>query len=533
MTSSVDTHIALSIKDLTVTLPDGRRLLNRANLDVAHGEFLLLVGASGSGKSTLLTLIGRFGERRDGECRVTGSIRVLPPPSDKGERPRVGMVFQTLALFDELSPVDNVCFAIDHRGAGPDGKDRAAQREAPRAEAKRRLGELGVPDRSRISDLSGGERQRVALARTMAVEPAVLLFDEPTTGLDPYRSRNVAEMIARTHRESGKTVLVVTHDFAPFLPHRPRLVLLDAEEGTLREIDEAALREYFGRSQPATPSSVEQKANGGGRGAGIERMLGLLEEPGRVVVAVGDAVVAPFCGWRRPRWKLRYLWHYLRMVLFGTTAVYVAIAGAMLGFVTVLFGFSQMPYAEVTVPLLTEEFLAAAGYSTYRVLGPVLVSLLIAGKCGAAVAADVGARRLTHQFEAMRSFAARPRFYLYGNIVVALVVGCPVLTLIAYLANSYAALVAFLMTSDEATIAMFRNNFFATIMPSYVTFPIGTGWMIAKMTSSGVVIAALAYSIGSRAKHSAVDVSRDVGLAIFWGSLAVLALHAAFSFVEF
>ena len=243
MTSSADTHIALSIKGLTVTLPDGRRLLNRANLDVAHGEFLLLVGASGSGKSTLLTLIGRFGERRDGECRVTGSIRVLPPPTDTGERPRVGMVFQTLALFDELSPVDNVCFAIDHRGAGPDGKDRAAQREAPRAEAKRRLGELGVPDRSRISDLSGGERQRVALARTMAVEPAVLLFDEPTTGLDPYRSRNVAEMIARTHRESGKTVVVVTHDFAPFLPHRPRLVLLDAEEGTLREIDEAALRE--------------------------------------------------------------------------------------------------------------------------------------------------------------------------------------------------------------------------------------------------------------------------------------------------
>ena len=222
------------------------------------------------------------------------------------------------------------------------------------------------------------------------------------------------------------------------------------------------------------------------------------------------------------------------MVVFGTTAVYVALAGAMLGFVFTSFSFSRLPYTEVMMPLLTEEFLAATGYSTFRVVVPIMVGVLIAGKCGAAVAADVGARRLTHQFDALLSFRVRPDSYLYGNIAVALIIGCPLLTAVAFATNCFAALVAFLMASPDTTVSMFYRNFFATTWwPSGHLFPNGTGWVLIKAAGEGLLIAALSYGLGSRPKASSPDVSRDVGLTIFWGSLAILLLHAVFSFIEF
>ena len=221
------------------------------------------------------------------------------------------------------------------------------------------------------------------------------------------------------------------------------------------------------------------------------------------------------------------------MVALGTTALYVAIAAAMLGFVTVFFAFSQFPYAQVTTPLLTEEFLAATGYSAYRVLVPLLIAILMAGKCGASVAADLGARRVTRQFDALRNLGVDPAHYLHGNVVIALLIAGPLLTMIAYLSNCYASLIAFLMTSEETTVTVFSRNYFATVWPITHAVPAGTGWVMLKAATSGILIAALSYAIGSRPKVSSVDVGRDVGLTIFWASLGVLMLHALYSFVEF
>jgi len=149
------------------------------------------------------------------------------------------------------------------------------------------------------------------------------------------------------------------------------------------------------------------------------------------------------------------------------------------------------------------------------------------------VSADIGARRLTNQFEAMRSLGARPGRYLYGNIVIALCVACPVLTVVAYVSNAYASLIAFLMTSPDATVAAFQRNYFAVIWPSGYALPKGSGWLLIKEVSTGLAIAALSYAIGAWPKASSVSVSRDVGLTIFWATLAVLGLHAGFSFLEF
>jgi len=512
----------LDVRDLTITLPDGRKLFRSARLQVRPGEFILLAGHSGSGKSTLLRLIAGLRTPADEELEVHGRIEVEGAVRSASPSRRIGIVFQHHALFDELTAVGNVQFAIDHR---------AEKKPRDVKEAQTLLQSLRVPTPGRLDQLSGGERQRVAVARTLAMDPPLLLFDEPTTGLDPGRARAVADLIRDTHRRSRKTVIVVTHDFVPFLRHQPRLVLLDSAEGAFRDVDPEQLQRYFDQSEPqALPPAEEAQSAVAPSWRGWR---GWIEAPGEAVWTLVAALSAVLGGWTTPRWKLRYLWHYMRMVTFGTTALYVALAGAMLGFVFVFFSFSQLPYAQVTVPLLTEEFLAGTGYSTFRVVVPLLISVLLAGKCGASVAADVGARRLTYQYDAMRSFGVRPEHYLYGNVVLALVVGGPLLTAVAYGTHWYASLIAYLITSDETSITVFQRSFFAMVWPEGQALPRGFGWVVLKTATSGLLIAALAYAIGSRPKASSTDVSRDVGLTIFWSSLAVLLLHSCFSFVEF
>jgi len=520
VSSAADNANILDVRDLTITLPDGRKLFQKANLKVKTGALILLAGHSGSGKSTLLRMIAGLRAPSDEDLDIRGQIEFEGEERSAEPSRRIGIVFQHHALFDELTAVGNVQFAIDHR---------SANRPRDPGEAESILTNLRVPVPGKLNRLSGGERQRVAVARTLALDPPLLLFDEPTTGLDPARARAVADLIAETHQKSEKTVIVVTHDFVPFLRHHPRLLLLDSADGSLRDVTPETLERYFEHCEAEALPPAEEP----GPAVTWKNWRGWIEAPGEAIWTLLVAIPAVLGGWRTPRWKLRYLWYYLRMVIFGTTALYVALAGAMLGFVFVFFSFSQLPYAEVTVPLLTEEFLAGTGYSTFRVVVPLLISVLVAGKCGASIAADVGARRLTYQYDAMRSFGVRPEDYLYGNAVLALVLAGPLLTGIAYGTHWYASLIAYLMTSEETSIAVFQRSFFAIVWPESRALPRGFGWVVLKTATSGLLIAALAYAIGSRPKASSTDVSRDVGLTIFWSSLAVLLLHSFYSFIEF
>lgn len=238
-------------------------------------------------------------------------------------------------------------------------------------------------------------------------------------------------------------------------------------------------------------------------------------------------------GWTPWPWKMRYFWHYLRMVCFGPPLIYSMVAGAMLGFVFTTFSFSQIPYSNVLVPLLTEEFLAATGYSTYRIVVPLMIAVLLAGKCGASIAADVGSRKLAGQFDAMVNLGASPSAYLHGNIVLAMIVAMPIITAAAYITNCYASLVAYLMASESGTRAIFMRNYFSLSWPIGHVLPRGTHWVILKALLGGWLIGSLSYMIGARTKKSPPDVSRDVGKTILWASLAVLLAHSIISLVEF
>ncbi|MFQ5591428.1 MAG: ATP-binding cassette domain-containing protein, partial [Phycisphaerae bacterium] len=324
MSPSHSRQVALSVQGLTVTLPTGRRLFDVADIEIHTGELVLLVGPSGSGKTTLLRLIAELDEPGEYALQVSGRIVVAGRYAAVRADGRIGLVFQNHALFDELSAVDNVQFALDHRVHGQPRETK---------EAETILRRMGVPVPGKISELSGGERQRVAVARTLAQDPPILMFDEPTTGLDPVRAREVADEITRTHKSVRKTVIVVTHDYKSFLPYKPRFILLDSNTGKLRTVDEAQLDAEFEAQAKADITTWPAAGPSVIRGASTAGAVAWVESPGRVLLMFLASVVAVTCGWRRPKWKMRYLWHYLRMVALGTTALYVAIAGVMLGFV--------------------------------------------------------------------------------------------------------------------------------------------------------------------------------------------------------
>src|SRR5256886_11860769 len=180
-------------------------VLRGVDLRVAERELVFVIGPSGSGKSTLLRCLTRLEEPSSGSVVVDG-IDMLDPRTDINHaRQRIGMVFQSFNLYPHMTALGNVTLALRKVA----GKSRAQAETLGRAALER----VGLADRAEHTpgQLSGGQQQRVAIARSIALEPRVMLFDEPTSALDPELVGSVLEVM-RSLRESGMTIIVVSHE---------------------------------------------------------------------------------------------------------------------------------------------------------------------------------------------------------------------------------------------------------------------------------------------------------------------------------
>ena len=175
--------------------------VDAVNLSISRGEFVVLLGPSGSGKTTILAMLGGFLTPSSGQVLIEGADVTQVPPA---LRPTV-TVFQDYALFPHMSVASNVSFGLAMRKIPKDARVRRAE------ESLRLVGLEGFGDRS-IDQLSGGQRQRVALARAIAVEPSVLLLDEPLGALDLNLRRQMQEELVRIQKQLGTTFVHVTHD---------------------------------------------------------------------------------------------------------------------------------------------------------------------------------------------------------------------------------------------------------------------------------------------------------------------------------
>jgi phospholipid/cholesterol/gamma-HCH transport system ATP-binding protein len=198
-----------------------QRVLHGIDLAIPRGQTLVVIGESGCGKTVLLKLL--IGLLRPTVGRVTFDGRVLADLSEHDitlQRLRFGFLFQSAALFDSLDVYDNVSFGL------------RAQRRCPEPEireiVRQRLQEVGMPLSAltkKPAELSGGMKKRVGLARALALNPEVMLYDEPTTGLDPIMTDVINELILQTRRRHPVTSVVVTHEMKTVQKVADRVVM--------------------------------------------------------------------------------------------------------------------------------------------------------------------------------------------------------------------------------------------------------------------------------------------------------------------
>ncbi|MGG2458258.1 quaternary amine ABC transporter ATP-binding protein [Streptomyces sp. RGM 3693] len=213
------------------------------SFDVHKGEVFVVMGLSGSGKSTLVRCLTRLIEPTSGALEMDGEdVRAMDRTTLRElRRRRAAMVFQHFGLLPHRTVVDNVAYGLEIQGMSK------ADRREKAAEMVDKVGLAGLEKR-RPGQLSGGQQQRVGLARALAVDPEVLLFDEPFSALDPLIRRDMQEEVVRLHREEGRTMVFITHDLAEALRIGDRIALMRdgqiVQLGTPEEIVGAPADDY-------------------------------------------------------------------------------------------------------------------------------------------------------------------------------------------------------------------------------------------------------------------------------------------------
>ena len=198
-------------------------VLKNINLTVATGEKVVICGPSGSGKSTVVRCINRLEEHQNGSIRFNQQELTNDPKSVASIQGEIGMVFQQFNLFPHLSVLDNLTL-------GP-MKARGQSRNQAVEKARHYLDRVRIPDQAEKlpSQLSGGQQQRVAIARSLCMEPKVLLFDEPTSALDPEMIAEVLDVMVELAQD-GMTMVVVTHEMGFARKVADKMVFMDQGE---------------------------------------------------------------------------------------------------------------------------------------------------------------------------------------------------------------------------------------------------------------------------------------------------------------
>lgn len=239
-----------------------KKVLDGVDLDIYEGESVVIIGGSGTGKSVTLKCILGLLNPDSGHVEIDGQkLNTLPQKEQEALRAQIGMLFQSGALFDSLNVWENVAFSLL--------QNQKLNRDKAKEIAIEKLAAVGLNKSVAEvypADLSGGMKKRVGLARAIATNPAVIFFDEPTTGLDPIMSDVINELIVSTVKTLGATALTITHDMSSARKIADRIAMLYEGKiiwvGTVRELDTTTnpyVRQFVAGNANG-PINVEVKA---------------------------------------------------------------------------------------------------------------------------------------------------------------------------------------------------------------------------------------------------------------------------------
>lgn len=434
----------IEIKNITKSFGN-KLVLNKLSLEVESGESLVIIGFSGSGKSVLLRhMIGL--EKPD-----TGQVNIRDTDigSLEGDellrflrQAQISVVFQKPALFDFLTAGENVEFPLT--------LNPKLDKEAIRAKAEDLLQAVGIPDcySKTPSDLSGGMSKRVALARAIAIEPKIIFYDEPTTGLDPMTVDKISALIKETNDRLGVTSVTITHDYLCAAWIADRVVYLNRRTGKLDTIltpeDISGVRqevkaEYRNHSSDtsvfdkqvrrAISDMIRQEMETVDADAEEAQMTKEIHEKQKnalfcamedTLAAIGSSVFL----FRKPPRAGRFFRSLADIFLASVSLI--APAGIVIGMAMAIqlsVGLSRFG-AEDFIP----QVLAM---SLLRGICPLLVGLLLAGRVGASICAQIGSMRVTRQLDALYSFGVDPQRFLLSPIFFAAIISFPLLVILA------------------------------------------------------------------------------------------------------
>ena len=242
----------LSVRDLVKVYPNGTRALDGVTLDIAKGEFVVLLGLSGSGKSTLLRCINRLVEPTSGTVIFDGvDVTAAGGPELRRLRRRMGMIFQQFNLVRRTSVFGNVLAGrLGYRSTWRTLAGRPTADDVRRAFEN--LQRVGIVEKAfgRADALSGGQQQRVGIARALMQEPDLMLADEPVASLDPATSHSVMKYLEEINKKDGITVICSLHFLSLARRYGTRVVALRggqvAFDGLPAQIDERRFKEIYG-----------------------------------------------------------------------------------------------------------------------------------------------------------------------------------------------------------------------------------------------------------------------------------------------
>lgn len=246
-TAKDKSEVVIEIKDLKKSFGD-KTVLKDINLKVHRGENVVVLGRSGQGKSVTIQCIVGMLTPDAGTLNVLGQeVERLDDKELKELRMKIGFLFQSGALYDSMTVRENMEFALTR-----------VLKITDQAELNKRVDEMleavGLPDAAEKmpSDLSGGMRKRIGLARTLIVKPEIMLYDEPTTGLDPITSREISQLILDMQKKYKTTSIIITHDMECARITADRVVIMDkgkyVAEGSFEELEKSNdkfVKSYF------------------------------------------------------------------------------------------------------------------------------------------------------------------------------------------------------------------------------------------------------------------------------------------------
>ncbi|MCZ8515768.1 ABC transporter ATP-binding protein [Paenibacillus filicis] len=228
--------------------------LKSLNLTIEKGEFIAILGPSGCGKTTLLRLLAGFEQPTTGEIRMNRQVAAKPGFSLPPEKRHIGMVFQSFALWPHMNVTEHVRFPIRHHQETP---AHIRDKEQERIASVLQMVGLSQHGTRMPHELSGGQKQRVAIARAIASEPSLLLMDEPLSSLDAMLRMDMRREIQSIHRQTGTSIVYVTHDQSEALAMADRIVVM--KDGGIEQI--GAPQDIYLRPQTEFVAKFVSKAN--------------------------------------------------------------------------------------------------------------------------------------------------------------------------------------------------------------------------------------------------------------------------------